>query len=98
MCRSYEKLLLNCTINLLTIFLYNIDLIITYVPPFRNKNNSRSNNSCYYTEVKEYKSPVWIYGHDHKEEDIIINNTRLVSNPWGYNTKEFKIKTLTLTK
>ena len=25
MCRSYEKLLLNCTINLLIIFLYNID-------------------------------------------------------------------------
>lgn len=25
MCRSYEKILLNCTINLLTIFLYNID-------------------------------------------------------------------------
>ena len=25
MCRCYEKLLLNCTINLLTIFLYNID-------------------------------------------------------------------------
>ena len=25
MCRSYEKLLLNCIINLLTIFLYNID-------------------------------------------------------------------------
>lgn len=76
----------------------NIDLIITHVPPFRNKSNSRGNNSCYYTEVKEYKSPVWIYGHDHKEEDIIINNTRLVSNPWGYDTKEFKIKTLTLTK
>lgn len=76
----------------------NIDLIITHVPPFRNKNNSRGNNSCYYTEVKEYKSPVWIYGHDHKEEDIIINNTRFVSNPWGYDTKEFKIKTLTLTK
>ena len=76
----------------------NIDLIITHVPPFRNKSNSRGNNSCYYTEVKEYKSPVWIYGHDHKEEDIIINNTRFVSNPWGYDTKEFKIKTLTLTK
>ena len=76
----------------------NIDLIITHVPPFRNKSNSRGNNSCYYTAVKEYKSPVWIYGHDHKEEDILINNTRLVSNPWGYDTKEFKIKTLTLTK
>ena len=76
----------------------NIDLMITHIPPFRNKNNSRGNNSCYYTEVKEYKSSVWIYGHDHKEEDIIINNTRLVSNPWGYDTKEFKIKTLTLTK
>ena len=76
----------------------DIDLMITHVPPFRNKNNSRGNNSCYYTEVKEYKSPVWIYGHDHKEEDIIINNTRLVSNPWGYDTKDFKVKTLTLTK
>ena len=52
----------------------------------------------HYTEVKEYKSQVWIYGHDHKEEDIIINNTRFVSNPWGYDTKDFKIKTLTLTK
>ena len=76
----------------------DIDLIITHIPPFRNKSNSRGNNSCYYTEVKEYKSPVWIYGHDHKEEDIIINNTRLVSNPWGYDTKDFKVKTLTLTK
>ena len=76
----------------------DIDLIITHISPFRNKSNSRGNNSCYYTEVKEYKSPVWIYGHDHKEEDIIINNTRLVSNPWSYDTKEFKIKTLTITK
>ena len=76
----------------------NIDLMITHVPPFRNKNNGRGSNSCYYTKVKEYKSPVWIYGHDHKENDTIINNTRFVSNPWGYDTKEFKVKTLTLTK
>ena len=71
---------------------------MTHIPPIKNKNNNKGNNSCYYTLVEEYKFPVWIYGHDHKEEDIIINNTRLVSNPWGYDTKEFKVKTLTLTK
>ena len=76
----------------------NIDLMISHVPPFRNKNNNRGNNGCYYVNIDKYKAPVWIYGHDHKEEDIVINNTRLVSNPWGYNTKEFKIKTLTLKK
>ena len=48
--------------------------------------------------VEEYKFPVWIYGHDHKENDITINNTRFVSNPWGYDTKDFKIKSLTLKK
>ena len=63
-----------------------------------NKNNNRGNNSCYYTLVEEYKFPVWIYGHDHKENDITINNTRFVSNPWGYDTKDFKIKSLTFKK
>lgn len=76
----------------------NIDLMITHVPPIKNKDNNRGNNSCYYTEVEEYKSPIWIYGHDHKENDVIINNTRFISNPWGYDTKDFKIKTLTLRK
>ena len=76
----------------------NLDLIISHIPPIRNKNNNRGNNSCYYTLVEEYKSPVWIYGHDHKENDITINNTRFISNPWGYDTKDFKIKSLTLKK
>ena len=76
----------------------NLDLIMTHIPPIKNKNNNRGNNSCYYTLVEEYKFPVWIYGHDHKENDITINNTRFVSNPWGYDTKDFKIKSLTLKK
>lgn len=76
----------------------NIDLIITHIPPIRNKNNNRGSNACYYTKVDSFKAPVWIYGHDHKENDVIINNTRFISNPWGYNTKEFKIKTLKLEK
>lgn len=71
----------------------NLDLIITHIPPIKNINNS-----CYYNKIDEYKAPVWIYGHDHIEKDIMIKNNRFVSNPWGYETKDFKIKTLTLKK
>lgn len=76
----------------------NIDLIISHIPPFRNENNNRGNNECYYNNIKEYKSPIWIYGHDHQPADITINNTRLVSNPWGYNSKKFPVKSLILKK
>lgn len=76
----------------------DIDLIVTHIPPIRNKKNNRGINGCYYNEVEEYKASTWIYGHDHKQNDVLINGTRFVSNPWGYNTKDFKIKTLTLTK
>ena len=73
----------------------DLDLIITHVPPI---NNPRKNNSCYYNEVKKFKANYWIYGHDHFEEDFMKSGTRFVSNPWGYNSKDFKIKTLVLKK
>lgn len=71
----------------------DLDLIITHTPPLSGKNNT-----CYYCDVESIKSPVWIYGHDHIEADFTQNNTRFVSNPWGYDTKDFKVKTLTLKK
>lgn len=76
----------------------DFDLIVSHVPPVRDKKN-RSKNCCYYVDVNNgYKSSVWIYGHDHIENDEIYNNTRFVSNPWGYDSKEFKIKSLVLKK
>lgn len=76
----------------------NIDLMISHIPPFKIENNMRGNNCCYYTNVENYKSPIWIYGHDHKENDITKDNTRFISNPWGYETKDYTIKKITLTK
>lgn len=71
----------------------DLDLIITHTPPVNNKNNS-----CYYCSVNSFKAPVWIYGHDHIESDFTQSNTRFISNPWGYESKDFKVKTLTLRK
>lgn len=71
----------------------DLDILITHTPPTNNKNNS-----CYYCNVNSIKAPIWIYGHDHIEADFTRNGIRFVSNPWGYETKDFKIKTLTLKK
>lgn len=71
----------------------NLDLLVTHIPPINRKNNS-----CCYCNVNTIKAPIWIYGHDHIEADFIQDNTRFVSNPWGYESKDFKIKTLTLKK
>lgn len=73
----------------------DIDLIITHIPPI---NNPKKNNSCYFTDIDDFKANYWIYGHDHFEEDFEKDGTRFLSNPWGYNSKDFKIKTLTLRK
>ena len=70
-----------------------VDLMISHIPPLKN-----SNNGCYYNDIDVYKANTWIYGHDHKESDIINNGVRFVSNPWGYESKDFKIKKLTLEK
>ena len=72
----------------------DLDLIVTHVPPIRTRRGS-----CYFYEVDDYKAPVWIFGHDHTiHADIQDGDTRLVSNPWGCISKDFKVKTLTLKK
>ena len=69
----------------------NLDLIVTHFSPIGTK-------SYYCNRVNTYKSNYWIYGHDHKENAIVIDNTRFLSNPWGYDSNDFKIKTLALKK
>ena len=76
----------------------DFDLIVSHVPPVRSKE-SKVKNCCYYVDVGTgYKSSLWIYGHDHKENDEVYNNTRFISNPWGYDSKDFKIKSLVMRK
>lgn len=76
----------------------DLDLIITHIPPLKIKNNNRGNNCCYYTPLDEFKSKTWIYGHDHKKNRFTKNDTLFLSNPWGYYSGDFNIRTLNLTK
>ena len=76
----------------------NVDLIISHIPPTSNPKSKHQNNACYNNDLKNFKSKTWIYGHDHTEADFYKEGTRFVSNPWGYDSKDFKIKTLTLKK
>lgn len=34
--------------------------------------------------MEDYKIDYWVFGHQHNPSDIIINKTRVVSNPHGY--------------
>lgn len=76
----------------------DVDLMISHIPPMKIENNDRGNNCCYYVDIDKYKAKTWIYGHDHKETEFIKDETLFLSNPWGYESKQFKIKTLTLNK
>lgn len=76
----------------------NLDLIITHIPPIYNVKSPKNKNSCYYTTVKTFKAPFWIYGHDHVKASFVKDNTRFLSNPWGYDSKNFPIETLEIIK
>lgn len=73
--------------------LNNVDIMVSHVPPIKNVNNT-----CYFNSVKDYKGRIWIYGHDHIPNEIVINKTLFLSNPWGYENKEFPVKSLTIKK
>lgn len=35
--------------------------------------------------IEKYQPTLWIHGHTHEKADYMIGNTRIVSNPRGYN-------------
>lgn len=75
-----------------------VDLLITHVPPVHNPGSPYDSNSCYLCTVPELKAKTWIYGHDHVGADFEKFGTRFVSNPWGYYSTKFKIKTIEITR
>lgn len=76
----------------------NLDLIITHVPPVKRMSAHHPINTCYATNLDNFKAKTWIYGHDHKVADFEKQGTHFVANPWGYESRDFKVKTLTLKK
>lgn len=75
-----------------------VDLLITHVPPIHNPHSLYDVNSCYLCSLQELKTKTWIYGHDHVEADFKKCGTRFLSNPWGYKSTDFKIKTIEIIK
>lgn len=49
-------------------------------------------NRWYYTDMDEWildnQPPLWIHGHTHEQFDYMIENTRVVANPRGYDGYE----------
>lgn len=44
--------------------------------------------------IKTYRPDVWIHGHDHRQHDYVVGDTRIVANPAGYpltNGRENKL-------
>lgn len=74
------------------------DIILTHVPPVHNPSSHYAINSCYYATVKELKTKVWIYGHDHVNAMFKKADTMFYSNPWGYYSASFPIKTIEVIK
>lgn len=57
-------------------------------------------NGAYYEDMSEFmindNAPnLWIHGHVHNSFDYIVGNTRVVSNPRGYNQKHYYASLMT---
>ena len=59
-------------------------------PPWMEENHGKNSplNYCYYTEyfeeIADLKPELWIHGHIHHSNDYHIEDTRVISNPFGY--------------
>ena len=71
---------------------YSKKIVISHHAPcekidslFKGSRMSGSYNSLDMIPIIEkYKPNLWIYGHTHESDDQIIDETRIVSNPYGY--------------
>lgn len=71
------------------------NIVMTHhAPSFNNtfdpKYKDKITNKAFCTDL-EYlfkKVDIWIFGHTHWNTDIVINNTRLISNQYGYSQLE----------
>ena len=49
-------------------------------------------NPCFYSDlddlIKKFKPNLWIHGHTHDSFDYVLDHTRIVCNPRGYNNIE----------
>lgn len=69
-------------------------IVVTHVPPLYKKHPKISTNplvGCFHNTKLESvlikhnsKIHTWVCGHDHIYRDFYFNNTRIVSNPFGY--------------
>jgi len=56
---------------------------------FRLKRRKDRSDAAYFADLEELiayhdKVDLWVHGHTHRNWDYMINNTRVVCNPYGY--------------
>lgn len=57
---------------------------------------TRTLNHAYHSDmttlIEKSKPALWVHGHVHNENDYMVENTRIVSNPYGYHNYEVNKK------
>lgn len=69
-------------------------VVVTHHSPGNpvRRSNYTSGNHMYYADLEQKvgnsEIKLWIHGHTHSSQDYMINNTRVVCNPYGYKGHE----------
>lgn len=67
-------------------------VVVTHFPPSRQARHQKIEEdllSAYFQAdceplIKEFQPALWLYGHNHWSDDMIIDKTRVISNQYGY--------------
>lgn len=79
----------------------NIDVVISHHAPSLKSISERFKkagliNYAYTSDleytIKQWNPKLWIHGHMHEDFDYMIENTRVVCNPWGYRHENRELK------
>jgi predicted phosphodiesterase len=72
-------------------------VVISHHCPIPEESNGRG--SAYFStktraiiENPDNKIDLWIHGHTHKRQDYMVGNTRIISNPYGYDKRHYLVK------
>lgn len=89
----------------LSVYVEPTDVVVThYLPTYRSvaPQFERSGLNAFFVSdmlelIVDQRPKLWVHGHTHGQNDYIIGDTRIISNPFGYpnelkNQKQFREK------
>lgn len=64
---------------------HHLPSILSIDPNFKTNNIISAYTSRLDDDIITHGPDIWIHGHGHNSNDYILGNTRIISNPMGYN-------------